>query len=193
MDWERLPVAPLYADVRAYCSHVKMYCKRARLLSSNPWLFFLLSLIPYTDEIHFLTPKISGSGNISHCQQQSYSALQFPGATQQSFFYGGPRSNPFPLKYYFWQKKYLFQIPSTDKWYHFHIPSEEHCAPFKVAEHSFGSLWVYVICQIMAREGLQLTSWNLASEKYTDERFWLTGKIWHFRSFHGNMNDWIQP
>ena len=47
----------------------------------------------------------------------------------------------------------------------------------KVAEHSFGSLWVYVICQIMAREGLQLTSWNLASEKYTDERFWLTGKV----------------
>ena len=30
----------------------------------------------------------------------------------------------------------------------------------KVAEHSFGSLWVYVICQMMAREGLQLTSWN---------------------------------
>ena len=63
----------------------------------------------------------------------------------------------------------------------------------KVAEHSFGSLWVYVIYQIMARERLQLTSWNLASEKYTDERFWLTGKIWRFRSFHGNMNDWIQP
>ena len=62
----------------------------------------------------------------------------------------------------------------------------------KVAEHSFGSLWVYVICQIMARERLQLTSWNLASEKYTDERFWLTGKIWRFRSFHGNMNNWIQ-
>ena len=64
---------------------------------------------------------------------------------------------------------------------------------FKVVEHSFGSLWVYVICQIMARERLQLTSWNLASEKYTDERFWLTGKTWRFRSFHGNMNDWIQP
>ena len=63
----------------------------------------------------------------------------------------------------------------------------------KVAEHSFGSLWVYVICQIMARERLQLTSWNLASEKYTDERFWLTGKMWRFHSFHGNMNDWIQP
>ena len=29
---------------------------------------------------------------------------------------------------------------------------------FKVAEHSFGSLWVYVIYQIMARERLQLTS-----------------------------------
>ena len=63
----------------------------------------------------------------------------------------------------------------------------------KVAEHCFGSLWVYVICQIMARERLQLTSWNLASEKYTDERFWLTGNIGRFRSFHGNMNDWIQP
>ena len=64
---------------------------------------------------------------------------------------------------------------------------------FKVAEHSFGILWVYVICQIMARERLELTSWNLASEEYTDERFWLTGKISSFRSFHGNMNDWIQP
>ena len=28
----------------------------------------------------------------------------------------------------------------------------------KVAEHSFGSLKVYVICQIIARERLQLTS-----------------------------------
>ena len=58
--------------------------------------------------------------------------------------------------------------------------------------NTVGSLWVYIICQIMARERLQLTSWNLASEKYTDERFWVTGKIWCFRSFHGNMNDWIQ-
>ena len=41
----------------------------------------------------------------------------------------------------------------------------------------------------MTRERLQLTSWNLASEKYTDERFWLTGKIWHFQSFHGNKNN----
>ena len=38
---------------------------------------------------------------------------------------------------------------------------------FEVAAHSFGSLWVYVICQIVARERLQLTSWNLASEKYS--------------------------
>ena len=64
---------------------------------------------------------------------------------------------------------------------------------FKVAEHSFGRLWVYVICQIMARERLQLTSWNLAGGKHIDKRLWLTGKIWRFRSFHGNMNDWIQP
>ena len=63
----------------------------------------------------------------------------------------------------------------------------------KVAEHSFGSFWVQVICQIMAGERLQLSSRNLASEKYNGERFWLTGKIWRFRSFHGNMNDWIQP
>ena len=64
----------------------------------------------------------------------------------------------------------------------------------KVAEHSFGSLLVYAInCQIMARERLQLTDWNLVNEKYTDERFWLTGKMWRFQSFHGNMNDWIQP
>ena len=63
----------------------------------------------------------------------------------------------------------------------------------KVAEHSFGSLWVYVICQIMTRGRLQLTSWNLASEKFTDEKFRLTGKMWRFRHFHGNMNAWIQP
>ena len=45
MDWERLPMAPLYADVWAYCSHVKIYCKRACLLSSHPRLFTLHSFI----------------------------------------------------------------------------------------------------------------------------------------------------
>ena len=69
----------------------------------------------------------------------------------------------------------------------------EYDLPVKVAEHSFGILWVYVICQIMARERLQLTSWNLASEKYANERFWLTGKISSFRSFRGNMNEGMQP
>ena len=39
----------------------------------------------------------------------------------------------------------------------------------------------------------QEKGWNLASEKYIDERFLLTGKIWRFRSFRGNMCDWIQP
>ena len=40
MDWERLPVGPLYvAHVRAYYWHVKMYCKRARLLSYHRRLF----------------------------------------------------------------------------------------------------------------------------------------------------------
>ena len=73
-------------------------------------------------------------------------------------------------------------VSEIDKWAY--VPDFEKLWAIKVAKHSFGSLWIYVICQIMAREGLQLTSWNLASEKYTDERFW---------SFHGNMNDWIQP
>ena len=45
----------------------------------------------------------------------------------------------------------------------------------------------------MARKRLQLISWNLASEIYTDEVSWLTGKMWRFRSFHGNMNDLMQP
>ena len=84
-----------------------------------------------------------------------------------------------PFSYHFIGKKNPFRM------------STKHS--IKVAEHSFNSLWSYVICKIMARERLQLTSWNLESEKYTDERFWLTGKMWRFRSFHGNMNDWIQP
>ena len=33
---------PKYADVRAYCSHVKIYCKKARLLSYHPRLFISL-------------------------------------------------------------------------------------------------------------------------------------------------------
>ena len=44
-------------------------------------------IIPYTDEIHFLTPKISGSGNISHCQQQSYSGLHFQGGRLNKVFF----------------------------------------------------------------------------------------------------------
>ena len=39
MNWRQLPLAPLYADVRTYCSHVNMYGKRVRLLSSHPRLF----------------------------------------------------------------------------------------------------------------------------------------------------------
>ena len=75
----------------------------------------------------------------------------------------------------------------------FQLSSLEKIPKLKLAEHSLGSLWVYVICQIMARKRLQLTSWNLEREKYTDETFWLTGKIWRFCSFHGNMDDWLQP
>ena len=45
-------------------------------------------------------------------------------------------------------------------------PEASQWSIFNVAEHSFGSLWVYVICQIMAREVLQLTSWNLHWNKW---------------------------
>ena len=39
-------MAPLYDDVRAYCSHVKtVFLKGARLLSSNPRLFIHSSFI----------------------------------------------------------------------------------------------------------------------------------------------------
>ena len=48
-------MAPLYADVRAYCSHVKMYCKRARLLSSYSRLCSLCSFL-YTDQPEFSQP-----------------------------------------------------------------------------------------------------------------------------------------
>ena len=40
---------------------------------------------------------------------------------------------------------------------------------FKVAKHSFGSLWLYVICQIMARKKLLLTSWNFDWQVKTDD------------------------
>ena len=55
---------------------------------------------------------------------------------QQNFIRGGsaPWSNPFPSVYipapsYFWQRRYPFRIPSTDKWIPFHIPSLDHCLP----------------------------------------------------------------
>ena len=47
MDSERLPVAPVYADVRTYFSNVKMYCKRARLLFSHTRLFILTLIHPF--------------------------------------------------------------------------------------------------------------------------------------------------
>ena len=47
-------------------------------------------------------------------------------------------------------------VSELDKWAY--VPDFEKPWAIKVAEHSFSSLWIYVICQIMAREGLQLTS-----------------------------------
>ena len=39
-------------------------------------------------------------------------------------------ATPYPSIYNFWQKRYPFRIPSSDKWYPFRIPSLELCIPF---------------------------------------------------------------
>ena len=36
----------------------------------------------------------------------------------------------YPLTYHFSRKRYPFRIPSSDKWYSFHIPRLELCIPF---------------------------------------------------------------
>ena len=47
MDLERLPVAPLYAVVRAYCSHVNMYCEKGTsVVLSSMTPSFLPSFLP---------------------------------------------------------------------------------------------------------------------------------------------------
>ena len=48
MDLERLPVAPLYAVVRAYCSHVNMYCEEGTsVVLSCMTPSFLPSFLPF--------------------------------------------------------------------------------------------------------------------------------------------------
>ena len=37
---------------------------------------------------------------------------------------------PYPFIYHFSRKRYLFRIPSIDKWYPFHIPCLKLCIPF---------------------------------------------------------------
>ena len=110
---------------------LKMYCKEGTsvVLSSMALLSSFFNTIYWRDTFF-------DSEDFRFWKHQRLSATVLFGTTlsggrlNKVFFYGDPRSNPFPLKYYFWQKKYLFQIPSTDKWYHFHIPSGEHCTPF---------------------------------------------------------------
>ena len=47
-----------------------------------------------------------------------------------------------------------------------------------MAEHSFGSLWVYSFTKSWQGKGCSSQAETWQSEKYTDERFWLPGKIW---------------
>ena len=50
-------------------------------------------------------------------------------STQQMFI--RPEIQPLTLfTYHFSRKRYPFRIPSTDKWYSFHIPCLELCIPF---------------------------------------------------------------
>ena len=99
MDWERLPVVPLHADVRAYCSHVKMCCKRARLLSSHPRLF-IHSFIrlgktdktSWTNLIHFMRRRIVdfyciGGFELNSSELNSTIARLINRALNQSFLY----------------------------------------------------------------------------------------------------------
>ena len=48
MDLKRLVVAPLYAEVRAHCSHINVYCKEGTfvVLSSTTHDSFLPSFLP---------------------------------------------------------------------------------------------------------------------------------------------------
>ena len=65
--------------------------------------------------------------------RQDHGGTRPGGDAVESFRRGGcaPRSNPLPfyIPIHFWEKWCPFRIPSTDKWYRFHIPSLELCIP----------------------------------------------------------------
>ena len=44
-----------------------------------------------------------------------------------------PRPTPYPFLYYFWLKRFLFRIPSIDKWYTFHVHSLKLYIPFNTS------------------------------------------------------------
>ena len=51
-------------------------------------------------------------------------------------------SAPYPIMYYFWQKRYPFRIPSIDKWYPFHIPCLGLCIPFNCCKCTVFEIWI---------------------------------------------------
>ena len=60
MDLERLPVAPLYAVVRAYCSHVNMYCEEGTsvvLSSMTPSFLPFPSIERFSYDLEMKTRK----------------------------------------------------------------------------------------------------------------------------------------
>ena len=64
------------------------------------------------------------------------------GGTKKRFLRGGsaPSPTPYPFKYDLWQKKYTFSIPSSDKWYPFHMPSLEPSIPSNFCERTVHKL-----------------------------------------------------
>ena len=66
-----------------------------------------------------------------------------------------------------------------------------------LTEGGWTQFWLFVssICYLPNHGKGKVVAHNLKLGKWKilDERFWLTGKMWRLSSFHGNMNDWIQP
>ena len=55
----------------------------------------------------------------------------------------GGRSNPLSVFYMpFWQKNYLFPMPSFDKWYPFLLTNLEFCIPFNQCKGTAFKIWI---------------------------------------------------
>ena len=98
--------------------------------------YFFIFLFFYFFFLHLLFPEC-------------FIKFEIPGGGRcSSKFYTGtgsaPRSIPPLFVYHFWQKRYTFCIPSSDRWYPFHLPALEHYIPFKCFKSSVFSCLFHV-------------------------------------------------